>query len=85
MALAGILGDHKGSVAREVLITLDEWEEMKRLEQQVEAEGTLFEGDDEEEEYDEEDGDDEEEGDDEDEDDEEYEEVPAEFDDEYRR
>lgn len=38
MALAGMLGDHKGSVAREVLITLEEWEQMK----QMEAEGTLF-------------------------------------------
>jgi DNA segregation ATPase FtsK/SpoIIIE, S-DNA-T family len=42
MAMAGILGDHKGSVAREVLITQDEWEEMKRLEQEQEADGTLF-------------------------------------------
>jgi S-DNA-T family DNA segregation ATPase FtsK/SpoIIIE len=32
MALAGIVGDHKGSVARNVLITLDEWDEMQRLE-----------------------------------------------------
>ena len=32
MALAGIVGDHKGSVARKVLITLDEWDEMQRLE-----------------------------------------------------
>jgi S-DNA-T family DNA segregation ATPase FtsK/SpoIIIE len=31
MCLAGILGDHKGSVAREVMITLEEWEEMKRM------------------------------------------------------
>lgn len=45
MALAGILGEHKGSVAREVLITLDEWEEMKLLEEQAEASGTLFAGD----------------------------------------
>lgn len=42
MGLAGILGDHKGSVAREVLISLEEWEEMKRLEEQQEASGTLF-------------------------------------------
>ena len=34
MALAGILGDHKGSVAREVLITLEEWEQMRQLEEQ---------------------------------------------------
>lgn len=45
MGLAGILGDHKGSVAREVLITMDEWEEMKRLESQAEASGTLFQSD----------------------------------------
>ncbi|HPS53935.1 MAG TPA: DNA translocase FtsK, partial [Phycisphaerae bacterium] len=29
MAAAGILGDHKGSQARECLMTLDEWLEMK--------------------------------------------------------
>jgi S-DNA-T family DNA segregation ATPase FtsK/SpoIIIE len=34
MALAGILGDHKGSVAREVMITLEEWEQMRQLEEQ---------------------------------------------------
>ena len=32
MAMAGIVGDHKGSVAREVLITMEEWDEMTRLE-----------------------------------------------------
>jgi hypothetical protein len=32
MSLAGLLSDHKGSVAREVLITRDEWEEMKAME-----------------------------------------------------
>ena len=32
MALAGILGDHKGSVAREVLITMEDWEQMQALE-----------------------------------------------------
>jgi S-DNA-T family DNA segregation ATPase FtsK/SpoIIIE len=32
MSLAGIVGDHKGSVAREVLITLEEWEQMKAIE-----------------------------------------------------
>jgi S-DNA-T family DNA segregation ATPase FtsK/SpoIIIE len=35
MCLAGILGDHKGSVAREVMITLEEWEEMKRMEEEA--------------------------------------------------
>jgi len=42
MGLAGILGEHRGSVARDVLITLDEWEEMKRLEAEQQANGTLF-------------------------------------------
>ena len=32
MSAAGIVGDHKGSVAREVLITLEDWEQMKRME-----------------------------------------------------
>ncbi|MHC4990402.1 MAG: DNA translocase FtsK, partial [Planctomycetota bacterium] len=35
MALAGILGDHKGSVARDVLITLEEWQRMKALEEEA--------------------------------------------------
>ena len=42
MGQAGILGDHKGSVAREVLITLEEWEQMKRLEEEAEKNGTIF-------------------------------------------
>jgi S-DNA-T family DNA segregation ATPase FtsK/SpoIIIE len=42
MGLAGILGEHKGSVAREVLITLEEWEQMKAMEEAAEASGTLF-------------------------------------------
>ena len=29
MAEAGILGTHKGSQARECMITLDDWEQMK--------------------------------------------------------
>lgn len=37
MGLAGIVGDHKGSVAREILITLDEWRAMKRLEEEAAA------------------------------------------------
>ena len=41
MALAGMLGDHKGSVAREVLITLEEWEAMKKM-MEAEEQGTLF-------------------------------------------
>jgi hypothetical protein len=45
MSLAGIVGDHKGSVAREVLITLEEWEQMKRLmeEESDESDDVLFE------------------------------------------
>ncbi len=31
MGIAGIIGEHKGSVAREVLITPEQWEQMKRL------------------------------------------------------
>lgn len=42
MGQAGILGDHKGSVAREVLITLEEWEQMKRMEEESGKEGTVF-------------------------------------------
>lgn len=30
MGIAGIISDHKGSVARDVLITMDQWEAMKR-------------------------------------------------------
>ncbi|MCH2134740.1 MAG: DNA translocase FtsK 4TM domain-containing protein [Phycisphaerales bacterium] len=32
MAMAGILGEHKGSVAREVLISLEDWDRMQALE-----------------------------------------------------
>jgi S-DNA-T family DNA segregation ATPase FtsK/SpoIIIE len=32
MAVAGIVGEHKGSVAREVLISLEDWDEMQQLE-----------------------------------------------------
>jgi S-DNA-T family DNA segregation ATPase FtsK/SpoIIIE len=32
MGAAGILSDHKGSVAREVLITMEDWQRMKALE-----------------------------------------------------
>jgi S-DNA-T family DNA segregation ATPase FtsK/SpoIIIE len=34
MGIAGIIGEHKGSVAREVAITLEEWEAMKALNEQ---------------------------------------------------
>jgi len=32
MAVAGIVGEHKGSVAREILISLEDWEEMQEME-----------------------------------------------------
>ena len=32
MEMAGIVGEHKGSVAREILISLDEWEQMVEME-----------------------------------------------------
>ena len=32
MAAAGIVGEHKGSVAREILISLEDWDEMQQLE-----------------------------------------------------
>ncbi|MGY8753526.1 MAG: DNA translocase FtsK, partial [Phycisphaerales bacterium] len=32
MAVAGIVGAHKGSVAREILISLEDWDEMQQLE-----------------------------------------------------
>jgi S-DNA-T family DNA segregation ATPase FtsK/SpoIIIE len=40
MGIAGIISDHKGSVARDVQITMDEWLEMKRLAtEQAKAQG----------------------------------------------
>ncbi len=42
MALAGILGSHKNAQAREVMISLDEWEAMKAQLAATEAEGTLY-------------------------------------------
>ncbi len=47
MALAGIVGDHKGSVAREILITLEDWQRMKQMEDDEAREGTVFDTDDE--------------------------------------
>ncbi len=44
MGLAGIIGEHKGSVAREVIVTPEEWEQMRRMMEEGEAEGTLFSG-----------------------------------------
>ncbi|HVP73679.1 MAG TPA: DNA translocase FtsK, partial [Phycisphaerales bacterium] len=37
MGQAGILGEHKGSVAREVMISLEDWEQMKRLEEEAQS------------------------------------------------
>ncbi len=49
MGIAGIIGEHKGSVAREVMITPEEWAEMKRMAGELEAEqnaqGSLFDED----------------------------------------
>jgi S-DNA-T family DNA segregation ATPase FtsK/SpoIIIE len=39
MAAAGIVGDYKGSQAREAMITVDEWEAMKSAQQQDAASG----------------------------------------------
>lgn len=47
MGLAGIIGEHKGSVAREVIVTPQEWEQMRRMMEEGEAEGTLFSGEEE--------------------------------------
>ncbi len=43
MGAAGILSDHKGSVAREVLITMEDWQRMKALEagDDGESDGTM--------------------------------------------
>jgi S-DNA-T family DNA segregation ATPase FtsK/SpoIIIE len=35
MATAGILGEHKGSVAREILISLEDWDEMQEMEEEL--------------------------------------------------
>jgi S-DNA-T family DNA segregation ATPase FtsK/SpoIIIE len=93
MGQAGIVGDHKGSVAREVLITLEEWEQMKAMEEAAEASGTMFAEDaepEEEEEVEDAEYEDEVEGEEEDEeeaeeedDDEEYEYVDEDEDEEY--
>ncbi len=80
MGLAGIIGEHKGSVAREVIVTPEEWEQMRRMMEEGEADGTLFSSDepqasDEDEEEEDEYEDEEDEGDEEEDadDDEEYE------------
>ena len=43
MGQAGILGEHKGSVAREVVVTSEDWQRMKQLRDEQEREGTVFE------------------------------------------
>ncbi len=40
MSMAGILSDHKGSVAREVLISRGDWDEMKEMQEEGQG-GTL--------------------------------------------
>ena len=40
MGMAGIISDHKGSVARDVLISQEDWERMKRLEAGLDASDT---------------------------------------------
>jgi S-DNA-T family DNA segregation ATPase FtsK/SpoIIIE len=42
MGNAGILGEHKGSVAREVVVTMEEWARMKEMRDEAEASGTIF-------------------------------------------
>ena len=42
MGQAGILGDHKGSVAREVVVTMEEWARMKEMRDESELKGTVF-------------------------------------------
>jgi S-DNA-T family DNA segregation ATPase FtsK/SpoIIIE len=43
MGQAGLLGEHKGSQAREVNVSMEEWQRMKELRDQQEREGTVFE------------------------------------------
>ena len=43
MGQAGLLGEHRGSQAREVIVTMEEWYRMKELRDQQEREGTVFE------------------------------------------
>ncbi|MCK4872426.1 MAG: DNA translocase FtsK [Phycisphaerales bacterium] len=44
MGQAGIIGDYKGSQARDVVTTIEEWEAMKKMMADEEGDGTLFEG-----------------------------------------
>jgi DNA segregation ATPase FtsK/SpoIIIE, S-DNA-T family len=43
MGQAGLLGEHRGSQAREVMVTMEEWYRIKELRDQQEREGTVFE------------------------------------------
>jgi len=43
MGQAGILGEHKGSVAREVVVTMEEWKRMKELRDEAARADTVFE------------------------------------------
>jgi S-DNA-T family DNA segregation ATPase FtsK/SpoIIIE len=43
MGQAGLLGEHKGSQAREVIVSMEEWKRMKELRDEAEREGTVFE------------------------------------------
>ena len=42
MGIAGIISDHKGSVARDVLITIEEWKAMQALVEEEARKGQLF-------------------------------------------
>jgi hypothetical protein len=42
MGQAGLLGEHKGSQAREVIVTMEEWQCMKALRDAQEREATVF-------------------------------------------
>ena len=43
MGQAGLLGEHKGSQAREVIVSMEEWYRMKEMRDEAEREGTVFE------------------------------------------
>ena len=42
MGQAGLLGEHKGSQAREVVVTMEEWQRMKAIRDKAEREGTVL-------------------------------------------
>jgi S-DNA-T family DNA segregation ATPase FtsK/SpoIIIE len=43
MGQAGILSEHKGSQARDVVVTLEEWHRMKQIRDEAERSNTVFE------------------------------------------